>query len=165
MHTLLLALMVAAQAAPEMIPLTEVDLVGRTAPDFELATLDGGTFSLQDQRGKPVVLSFWASWCGPCRQELPALAALQKERSDIRIFAINVDRDPRLAKRFLSQVPVDLPIVWDPDAKALGQYEVLSMPTLFLLDRNLTVKLRKTGFNPQHGLSELIGAIDGGGGR
>jgi thiol-disulfide isomerase/thioredoxin len=169
---ILIAAGLALAAPPEMIPLEALDLVGRTAPGFELTMLDGGAFKLEDQRGKRVVLSFWASWCGPCRQELPALAALQKERPDIAIFAVNVDRDPALARRFLSQVQFDLPIVWDPDSIALGQYEVLSMPTMFLLDENGTVKFRKTGFSTQNGLKELeaalagkVGSSDDGGGE
>jgi thiol-disulfide isomerase/thioredoxin len=146
---------------PEMIPLEQIDLVGRTAPAFDLDLMDGGKFSLEAQRGKTVILSFWASWCGPCRKELPALSQLQKDRPDLAIFAVNVDRDPKLAQRFLSQVKVELPIVWDPNSISLGQYEVLSMPTMFLLDKNLTVKFRKTGFSEENGLKELLSALEG----
>lgn len=158
---LLLTLGLAQAQGPKMIPADAVDLLGRTAPEFELTDLDGAPFKLSDQRGKKVVLSFWASWCAPCRAELPALDALQKERSDIAVFAVNVDRDPQLARRFLAQVPIDLPIVWDPDSLALGQYEVLSMPTMFYIDANGTVKFRKTGFSQENGLRELIDALDG----
>lgn len=165
MWTLLLAALATADAAPRMIPLEEVDLVGRTAPSFELELLGGGTFTLDAMRGKQTVLSFWASWCGPCREELPALEQLAKERGDIVVYAINVDRDPNLARRFLAQVKVDLPVVWDPDSVALGQYEVLSMPTMFLLDENLTVKFRKTGFSKENGLKELIAELDAKGAR
>ncbi len=148
-----------AQAAPEMIPLNEVDLVGRTAPAFEGQMLGGESFSLEAQRGKTVILSFWASWCGPCRQELPALQELAAKRPDLAVFAVNVDREPARARQFLDQVKVDLPVVWDPDSVALGQYEVLSMPTMFLLDKNLTVKFRKTGFSKTAGLTELEAAL------
>lgn len=159
MWLLLTAWLASAAAAPEMIPLQDIDLVGRTAPDIEAPLLDGGEFSLAAQRGKTVVLSFWASWCGPCRQELPALEALAKARGDIEVFAVNVDRDPALARRFLSQVTIDLPIVMDPESAALGLYEVLSMPTMFLVDRNGTVKFRKTGFSQANGLAELEAAL------
>lgn len=149
----------AAARPPEMIPIEALDLVGKVAPSFEVDTLDGTRFSLEAHRGETIVLSFWASWCGPCRQELPALARLQKERPDLRIYTVNVDRDPALARRFLQQVPFELPVLWDPDAKALGQYEVLSMPTLFLLDPKLRVAFRKTGFSTERGLTELVDAL------
>lgn len=146
---------------PEMIPIEALDLLHKPAPGFELKTLDGGSFKLQDHKGKTVVLSFWASWCGPCRKELPELAKLQKERSDVEIFAVNVDRDKALAQKFLTTTPVELPIIWDQDSIALGQYEVLSMPTLFVIDKNQVVTFRKTGFSEERGLAELIAVLDG----
>ncbi|MCB9678659.1 MAG: TlpA family protein disulfide reductase [Alphaproteobacteria bacterium] len=145
----------AALAGPEMIPEKDVDLVGRTAPDFTAQDDEGAAFTLASTRGKPVVLSFWASWCGPCRQELPALAELQKTRDDVVIYAVNVDRERAKAQKFLAQVKFDLPIVWDNNAEALGQYDVMSMPTMFLLDPKGTVKWRKTGFSRENGLKEL----------
>jgi thiol-disulfide isomerase/thioredoxin len=143
------------ERVPEMIPVEALDLVGKPAPGFEAPLLRGGSFKLQEQKGKVVILSFWASWCGPCRQELPALSNLQKQRPDLAIFAVNVDRNKADAERFLSQVQFELPIVWDNQAMALGQYEVLSMPTMFLLDRNQKVVWRKTGFSQENGLKEL----------
>lgn len=151
----------AALSAPEMIPERELDLVGRSAPAFTGQMLEGGDFALEDERGKKVVLSFWASWCGPCRQELPALAELQTQRDDVKIIAVNVDRNITMAKRFLAQVQFDLPIVWDNKAEAMGQYDVLSMPTMYLLDENLTVKFKKVGYSQANGLKELVAALDG----
>jgi thiol-disulfide isomerase/thioredoxin len=152
----------AALAAPEMIPPQEsIDLVGRTAPPIEAPLLGGGDFDLSKERGAKVVLSFWASWCGPCRKELPALAELAKQRKDVKFYAVNVDRDDAAAKRFLEQVKFDLPIVWDNQSKSMGQYNVLSMPTMFLIDANGTVKWRKTGFSAERGLGELEAQLDG----
>ena len=150
----------AALAAPELIPEVDVDLVGRTAPEFTAQLSEGEEFTLSQTRGKPVVLSFWASWCGPCRQELPALAELQKTRDDVVIYAVNVDRERKDASVFLQRVSFDLPIVWDNRAEALGQYDVSSMPTMFLLDSNGTVKWRKTGFSRENGLKELEKALE-----
>jgi len=150
-----------AHAGPELIPEDAVDMVGRTAPSFAATTLDGQPFDLESTRGKPVVLAFWASWCGPCRLELPALSKLQKERSDIVIYAVNVDRDRRKADAFLRKIEVDLPVVWDNESKAMGQYDVLSMPTTFLLDPQGTVKLRKVGYSEAKGLTELLTALEG----
>jgi len=149
-----------ALAAPEMIPEKATDLLGRTAPTFEAKTFDGQDFSLEALRGKTVVLSFWASWCSPCRQELPALSQLQQERDDVVIYAVNVDRQRPPAEKFLRQVSFDLPIVWDNASLAMGQYNVLSMPTMFLVDAQGTIKFRKTGFSREKGLAELIEALD-----
>jgi len=151
----------AALAGPEMIPEKVVDLVGRTAPPFTAQDDDGAPFELDSTRGKPVVLSFWASWCGPCRKELPALAEYQKTHDDVVIYAVNVDRERAKAQQFLARVKFDLPIIWDNNAEALGQYDVLSMPTMFLLDAQGTVKWRKSGFSVEKGLTELEDQLAG----
>jgi cytochrome c biogenesis protein CcmG/thiol:disulfide interchange protein DsbE len=149
-----------ALAEPEMIPTTAIDVVGRTAPPVEGTLLSGEPFSLEATRGKPVILAFWASWCGPCRLELPALSALQAQRPDLTILAVNVDRERPRAEAFLKQVPITLPVVWDNESLAMGQYDVLSMPTTFLLDAQGTVKFRKSGYSQEKGLAELLAAVD-----
>ncbi len=157
---ILSCLLATALAAPEMIPEQDLDLVGRTAPNIEAETLDGARFSLEDHRGEVVVLSFWASWCGPCRLELPELNALQGRRSDVTVVAVNVDRDRAAAERFLAGLDLSLPVVLDSQSLALGQYGVMSMPTMFLVDPNGTIKFSKTGFSREKGLAELEAAID-----
>ena len=149
-----------ALAAPEMIPNDDVELVGRTAPPIEAQLMDGGDFSLESLRGSPVVLSFWASWCGPCRNELPALSELAKKRPTVKFYAVNVDREMQPAKHFLTQVTNELPVVWDQQSIALGQFQVLSMPTLFLIDKRGTVKFIKVGFGTASGLTDLEEALD-----
>ena len=151
-----------ALAAPEMIPDTPLDLVGRTAPEFTATSADGTEFHLESTRGKVTILSFWASWCGPCRLELPALSEFQKQHPEVVIYAVNVDRKKSSAQKFLNRVNFELPILWDNNAEALGQYEVLSMPTMFVLDAKGTVKWKKTGFSKKNGLKELeeqLGAL------
>jgi len=158
----------ARAAYPEMIPMEAVSLVGRTAPTVELTTLTGGRFSLEQARaeGNVVVMAFWASCCGPCRRELPALRALEAELTGkpVEIVLVNVDKDPRDAKRFLRQIGLtdeDLTVAMDNEAVALGNYGVMSMPTTFLVDRNGTVKLSKVGYSTEKGLKELEDAIAG----
>jgi thiol-disulfide isomerase/thioredoxin len=150
----------AAFAEPEMIPLEAVEIVGHDAPPIELKLREGGSFKLEEHRGRVVVLSFWASWCGPCRLELPALSEYAATRNDVDIIAINVDRKQPEAERFLKGVKVTLPIVWDPDALMLGEFAVMSMPTSFVIDKHGKVHARKIGFSQEKGLTELIGYID-----
>ena len=157
---ILLLLAALGLAAPEMIPLEDTALKGRTAPPIEAQLDDGAPFSLDDQRGKVVVLSFWASWCGPCRLELPALSALAAQRPGVAVYAVNVDRERNDARGFLRKVRFELPIVWDNQAMAMGGYGILSMPTMVVLDTNGTVVWTKVGFSREKGLTELEAELD-----
>src|SRR5215211_1155458 len=130
-------------AAPEMIPPDDGDLVGRTAPEVEFQLADSKKAKLTDYRGRHVVLSFWASWCGPCRKELPALAELAQKRRDVVFLAVNVDKERPAAERFLRDLGVGLPLAFDTDSSVMGKFDVLSMPTMFMVDKNGTVKFRK----------------------
>ncbi len=147
-------------AAPEMVPPQKAELLGHSAPEVTLTLADGKTTKLSDLKGKPVVLSFWASWCGPCRKELPALAALAAKRGDVHFLAVNVDRDRAPAEKFLKELKLPLPIAFDPDSAVVSQFDVVVMPTMFMVDKNGTVKFRKTGFAADKGLVELIAALD-----
>lgn len=160
MSVLLLPLLSAsALAAPEMIPAEAMEVVGHPAADLVVALRDGGTFSLAEQRGRPVVVSFWASWCGPCRAELPALTAFAKERPDVTFLALNVDRDRADAEKFLAAVAVGVPVAFDPEATTMGAYGVMSMPTSFLIDAKGVVRWQRVGFNREKGMSELQAAL------
>jgi cytochrome c biogenesis protein CcmG, thiol:disulfide interchange protein DsbE len=147
--------------APEMIPMEALEIVGHPAPQFELPLRDGGTFDLSAQKGRIVVISFWASWCGPCRAELPAMTELAKTRSDITFIAVNVDRQRADADKFLKAVNVGLPIALDNDSLALGNYMVMSMPTSFVVAPDGTVAFKKIGYSQEKGFTELLAAIDG----
>jgi thiol-disulfide isomerase/thioredoxin len=146
-----------AFAAPEMIPEEDVALEGRTAPSFAMPLMEGGEFNLESERGKPVLLSFWASWCGPCRHELPDLTGLQKKWPNLSVITVNVDREKGPANAFLRKLEgdFDLPVVWDNEARAMGQYHVASMPTLVLIDDKGTVKFVKVGYSREKGFATL----------
>ena len=159
---MLLGAPLSAGAYPEMIPLEETSLIGRAAPEVDLKTLNNGTFVLSEARGGPVVLAFWASWCGPCRKEMPALVELQAQQPDVRIVMINVDRELRDARRFLGQINLsaeEAEIALDNEALALGAYGVMSMPTTFLVDASGVVRFHKVGFSSEKGLAELEAAL------
>ena len=154
--TLFMTLLGLAQATPEMIPLEDASIIGRTAPNFTLPLSTGGEFTLNAHRGKPVVLAFWASWCSPCRYELPDLNTWIKTEQRVQLATINVDKNQAAAKRFLSRIQFEQPIAWDPKAKVMGAYQVLSMPTIVLINSQGTVEWIKVGYSRQKGgLSEL----------
>ena len=147
--------------SPEMIPPDDGELLGHTAPDVSFQLGDGQTKKLSDYKGKTVVLSFWASWCAPCRKELPALAELAAKRPEVTFFAVNVDKERKLAAHFLQELKLLLPVAYDPDSSVMARFDVVSMPTMFMIDKNGTVKFRKAGFSSDTGLAELVTALDG----
>lgn len=112
-------------------------LLNHEAPDFELKTLDGEKVRLTDFRGKPVLLSFWASWCGPCRRELPELGALHDEyaKKGLVILGVN-DEGKGTAKKFAEKIFLPFPTLDDSGEKVHRLYRVQAIPTLFLIDRD-----------------------------
>jgi len=146
---------------PEMIPVEAMEPQVLHAAPLSLPLRGGGNFDLESHRGRVVVLSFWASWCAPCRLELPALSEYAKSRTDVDFIAINVDRTQPAAEKFLRQVNVGLPIAFDPNAIFMGKYGVTSMPTTFVIGKSGDVFNKKVGYSQENGLTELIGYIDG----
>lgn len=112
-------------------------LVNRPAPDFDLKTIDGRRTRLSDMRGKPVLLAFWASWCGPCRRELPALAKLHEEFASrgLQVLGVN-DEGKAEARAFVEKAGLPFATLDDADQKAHSLYRVRSVPSAFLIDRD-----------------------------
>jgi thiol-disulfide isomerase/thioredoxin len=151
---------VASAADPEMIPYDLVDIVGKPAPAMKVEQRGGGEWNLDQHRGRVIVASFWASWCSPCRLELPAMTEMAAKRTDIDWVAVNVDRERSAAEAFLRKVQVGIPIVFDNDALLMGDFNVMSMPTTFVIGKDGTVAYRKVGFNQEKGLTELMQHVD-----
>lgn len=122
-------------------------LLNQPAPDFELKTLEGEKVRLADLRGRPVLLSFWASWCGPCRRELPELSALAKEYQGkgLVVFGVN-DEGKGAARKFTEEKGLAFPTLDDSGLKAHRLFRVHAIPSLFLVDRDgkIVVFLRGT---------------------
>lgn len=127
---------------------TWAESVGGVAPDFTLKSNQGKNIRLEDLRGEVVLLNFWASWCGPCRQEMPLMNDIYEEYKDLgfTILAVNVDEDSADADRFLSAVPVDFPVLYDNDSKVSEQYQVDAMPTTVLIDRDGNKRFHHRGY-------------------
>lgn len=160
-----LALLSMALAAPEPIPeaawnaATHAD--ASSGADFDIPLRGGGTFRMADHTGHRVLLTFWASWCGPCRKELPALSAWAKTHPEVTVLAVNVDRTSADADGFLQKVAVDLPVAYDPEGARMSHYGVASMPTMFLFDGAGMLAWRHSGYGEEQGLTELDAALAG----
>jgi peroxiredoxin/outer membrane lipoprotein-sorting protein len=110
-------------------------LLNRPAPDIELKTLDGERVRLADFRGHPVLVTFWASWCGPCRRELPEVAKLYREFREKGLIVLGVNDEGRGAARsFVEKVDLPFPVLDDSGLKAHRLFRVRSIPTVFLID-------------------------------
>jgi peroxiredoxin len=123
------------------------ELVGKKAPDFTLKDTNDRQVSLASLRGSVVVISFWATWCPPCRDEMPALNKLYRDSKDrgLVVIAVSTDRSASPVKDFLGKNPLDFPVLMDPGSKVARQFKVFSLPTTFLLDRNGAIVQRYLG--------------------
>ncbi|MGG1397077.1 redoxin domain-containing protein [Bacillus salipaludis] len=119
--------------------------VGAKAPDFELKTLAGDKIKLSDLRGKKVMLNFWATWCPPCKAEMPAMEKFYKEKDkDLVILAVNID--PQLdVKGFVNKNNITFPILLDADDHVNETYQILSIPTTYFINRKGIIENKFTG--------------------
>ena len=123
---------------------------GAPAPAFTLAARDGGKLSLADLNGQVVMINFWATWCGPCRQEMPLLAQLHDKYEPLgfTMLGVNVEPDSAAAVAWLKGVPVNFPILFDTDSAVAGRFGVEGMPSSVLIDRNGQVRYIHRGYKP-----------------
>ncbi len=129
---------------------TSLLAVADAAPDFTLPSNSGENVRLAEQRGQVVMLNFWASWCGPCRQEMPLLDDMSKRYSDAGfvLYGVNVEEDNTDAIKLIKQLGVSFPILWDAESKASSLYNVDAMPTTVLIDKKGQVRYVNRGYKP-----------------
>jgi peroxiredoxin len=120
------------------------------APDFTLKTLDGPALRLAEQRGQVVLVNFWASWCAPCKVEMPHLNALADKyrHTGVVLVGINVDDDPKKAAAEARKLGIRFPVLLDTDKAASKAYKLEAMPTTVLVDRDGRVRHVHQGYRP-----------------
>ena len=117
------------------------------APDFDLKDPEGRPQRLADYRGKPVILNFWATWCPPCREEMPSMQrAYEKLAAEgIAVVAINVGEDAQTIAQFLEEEPVDVALPMDTDSKVAQRYHMKGLPTTYVIDPDGRLAYRAMG--------------------
>lgn len=123
------------------------------APDFSLRDLNGRAVSLKDFRGKVVMLDFWATWCGPCRESIPVLKALREKYGPqgFEVVGLSVDEVPEDVAEFVARHGVKYPVALESGSGVAGQYGVSGIPATFLLDADGAVVDRWVGYAPHIG--------------
>lgn len=124
-----------AQAAKQEAP---SKMEGKLAPDFALTTLDGKSMRLADYRGKIVFLNIWASWCAPCRDEMPSMQKLHDhfKGQDFAMLTITIDKERDKAEAMLKELNLTFPAAMDPEQTVAAQYQITGVPETFLIDKN-----------------------------
>lgn len=147
----LLRLFVIAIGILGLFPLSaSATSISGPAPDFTLHSRSGQNLRLSDYRGQVVLLNFWASWCGPCRQEMPLLEELYKRYHNLgfTILGVNVDTDSSKANHYLRDIRVSFPILYDTQNTVVKNYNVNAMPTTVIIDKNGKMRFMHQGYKP-----------------
>ena len=120
------------------------------APDFTLKSNTGKNIKLSELRGQVVMINFWASWCGPCRQEMPLLDQLYQRYQPMgfTLLGVNVEEDSAAADKILKEIPVSFPVLYDNKSKVSESYQVQAMPSTFLIDRDGKLRYLHKGYRP-----------------
>ncbi len=128
-------------------PPAEAPVVGATAPDFTLTNLDGEEVTLSQFRGKPVIVNFWATWCVPCRREMPAFqrAFDAHQTEGLVILALDVKEDARLVEPFVEELGLTFEILYDSDGAINDLYLVSGLPRTIFIDRQGVIKHIQVG--------------------
>jgi peroxiredoxin len=126
-------------------------LVGASAsiaPSFALPSRAGETVTLDKLKGQVVMINFWASWCGPCRTEMPLLEQMYKRYSPLgfTLLGVNVEADTKDAEKWLAATPVSFPVLFDKESKVSKMYDVNAMPSTVFIDRKGNVRYLHRGY-------------------
>lgn len=133
-------------------------MVGQLAPEFALRDPDGNVRELGDYRGDVVWINFWATWCGPCRRELPDIQRLadEFEEDGLVVLAVNQAQSAKTAESFWEELQLDLPILLDAGGEVSEQYRVIGLPHNVFIDRDGVVRSNHIGFLTEEQMRERL---------
>ncbi|PIC56979.1 thiol-disulfide oxidoreductase [Sporosarcina sp. P12(2017)] len=135
---------------------------GNTPPDFELSTLSGDIIKLTDYKGKKVILNFWASWCGPCKAEMPHMQnfyAKNKDSANVEIIAVNLTTEERglvSIEKFVDAYGLIFPIPLDNNGEVMDMYRIMTIPTTYMISMDGTIKHKIIGPMDEKTIKELV---------
>ena len=151
---LALGMLVTGCSAP-----VEAPQIGKSAPSFRLTDIDGESISLSDFRGKPVLINFWATWCSPCRFEMPYIQEVYDEWSGqgLVVLAVDIGESPSQVEKFIQAYNLSFPVLLDVAGKVAEQYNVRYIPMTYFIDGSGIIRDIKIG--PFSSLAEIEGKL------
>ena len=136
---------------------------GKASPNFELPTLSGENMKLTDYKGKIVILNFWASWCGPCKVEMPHMQNYYKKNKDaanVEIIAVNMTSEERggqkSIQKFVKEYGLTFPILLDNDGEVLDLYNIITIPITYVIDTDGVISQKILGPMDEKMINELV---------
>jgi peroxiredoxin len=133
---------------------------GNIPPDFELMTLDGEKMSLSSLEGKKVILNFWATWCPPCRKEMPDMQKIHDDyEGEVVVAAVNLtssEKNIDSVKHFVDELGLTFPVLLDEDGKINKQFEVLSYPTSYIVNEDGVITTKFAGAMTYEQMQDFI---------
>jgi len=130
--------------------------IGQPAPDFSVEVIDGGTFTLSEMRGRAVIVNFWASWCGPCRTEIPDISAFAEANPDVTIVGVAVQDAEQTAREFAAEIGASYPLALGTTAVE-DAYPNLGLPATYVIDENGVVTEIINGIVDEESLGSAVG--------
>jgi thiol-disulfide isomerase/thioredoxin len=133
------------------------DMAGKDAPDFAVKALDGKSYSLASLKGKPVLLDFWATWCGPCRKAMPAVEKMYRDYKEqgLMVLAVDAGEERAVVDEFLKKTPVPYPVALSTESKIAEAYHVEAFPTLVMIGRDGKVVAHEIGYGGDAMLADM----------
>lgn len=152
LNRLVVSLLLALIAATGTV--TAKEMSGK-AKDFTLPSRSGENVRLAELQGEVVLVNFWASWCGPCRKELPKLEEMHQKYKDlgVTILGINIDETRELSQKLLKDVEVNFPVLYDHDSEVAEPYNIQAMPSTFIIDKSGNFRYLHLGYQDGYELA------------